>query len=234
MDEGRQSLRPSISGPFCGQIWLSIRPIHNLFFAHNPFVRIRRLQNCDFIHKKALRDWISYRLWIEGYKMPALSRSMEEHLMRERWAITSSKNWSDTKETTPVGITVWDVGNTPVPFVKDFLSQLPESAKGSTGRTKVDKWLRCPTHSKESSLGKTSLSLQPSRVFLVHLLQTPSCPLLCELPICHLLCFHCCMLSFMWFQWHPLLFLVKPLTSISDYTRCISCLLSYGKLKGIM
>ncbi|KAL3804015.1 hypothetical protein HJC23_006406 [Cyclotella cryptica] len=64
--------------------------------------------------------------------------------------ITICQKGSDAEETIPVGITVWAAGNAPVPFVKELLSQLPESAKGSGGRIKVDKWLRCPTRSRES------------------------------------------------------------------------------------
>jgi NADH dehydrogenase FAD-containing subunit len=53
-------------------------------------------------------------------------------------------------ETIPSGVTVWAAGNEPVPLLKDLLSQLPESAVGTAGRIKVDKWLRCPTHTPES------------------------------------------------------------------------------------
>lgn len=52
---------------------------------------------------------------------------------------------SDVEETIPVGLTVWAAGNAPVSFVKELLSQLPESAAGSAGRVNVDRWLRCPT-----------------------------------------------------------------------------------------
>jgi NADH dehydrogenase FAD-containing subunit len=64
--------------------------------------------------------------------------------------ITILEKGSDVEETIPVGLTVWGAGNAPVPFVKELLSQLPDSARGSAGRIKVDQWLRCPTHSKES------------------------------------------------------------------------------------
>ncbi|KAL7532903.1 hypothetical protein ACHAXR_010309 [Thalassiosira sp. AJA248-18] len=57
---------------------------------------------------------------------------------------------SDVVETIPLGITVWAAGNAPVPFVKDMLSQLPESAAGSGGRIMVDQWCRCPTPSLDS------------------------------------------------------------------------------------
>jgi len=56
---------------------------------------------------------------------------------------------SDVEETIPLGITVWAAGNAPVPFVKELLSQLPESAAGSGGRVNVDRWLRCPTPSAD-------------------------------------------------------------------------------------
>jgi len=57
---------------------------------------------------------------------------------------------SDTEETIPVGLTVWAAGNAPVPFVKELLSKLPESAAGSAGRINVDRWLRCPTLTSDS------------------------------------------------------------------------------------
>ncbi|EED86583.1 hypothetical protein THAPSDRAFT_38312, partial [Thalassiosira pseudonana CCMP1335] len=57
---------------------------------------------------------------------------------------------SDDVEFIPVGLTVWAAGNAPVPFVKELLSQLPESAAGSAGRIHVDRWLRCPTRSQDT------------------------------------------------------------------------------------
>ena len=57
---------------------------------------------------------------------------------------------NDVVETIPLGITVWAAGNAPVPFVKELLSQLPESAQGSAGRINVDQWLRCTTYSANS------------------------------------------------------------------------------------
>jgi NADH dehydrogenase FAD-containing subunit len=57
---------------------------------------------------------------------------------------------SDQVETIPVGLTCWAAGNAPVPFVKELLSQLPESAAGPAGRVNVDNWLRCPTPTPES------------------------------------------------------------------------------------
>jgi len=57
---------------------------------------------------------------------------------------------STTEETIPVGLTVWAAGNAPVPFVKELLSQLPQSAVGPAGRINVDPWLRAPTHTEES------------------------------------------------------------------------------------
>jgi len=57
---------------------------------------------------------------------------------------------SDIVETIPLSITVWAAGNAPVPFVRELLSQLPESATGSGGRINVDRWLRCPTPSEDS------------------------------------------------------------------------------------
>ena len=54
------------------------------------------------------------------------------------------------EEEIPVGLTVWAAGNEPVPFVKELLSQLPESAAASAGRVHVDPWLRVPTHTPES------------------------------------------------------------------------------------
>jgi len=64
--------------------------------------------------------------------------------------ITILEKGSDVEETIPIGVTVWGAGNAPVQFVKELLAQLPESAAGSAGRIKVDKWLRCPTYSNES------------------------------------------------------------------------------------
>ena len=92
--------------------------------------------------------------------------------------ITILEKGSDVEETIPIGVTVWGkprvnciglfvlfcsnfpcaicnvfclgAGNAPVQFVKELLTQLPESAAGSAGRIKVDKWLRCPTYSNES------------------------------------------------------------------------------------
>jgi len=52
--------------------------------------------------------------------------------------------------TIPCSLTVWAAGNAPVPFVKNLLSQLPESAQGSAGRINVDKWLRCPTPTEDT------------------------------------------------------------------------------------
>lgn len=52
--------------------------------------------------------------------------------------------------TIPLGLTVWAAGNAPVPFVRELLSQLPESAAGPGGRINVDPWLRCPTPSSNS------------------------------------------------------------------------------------
>ena len=60
------------------------------------------------------------------------------------------KKGSGIEETIPLGFTVWAAGNAPVPFVKELLSQLPESAVGSGGRINVDKWMRCPTHSSDT------------------------------------------------------------------------------------
>eukprot|EP00980_Cylindrotheca_fusiformis_P008547 scaffold1813_cov109-Cylindrotheca_fusiformis.AAC.5 len=57
---------------------------------------------------------------------------------------------SDFEDIIPVGLTVWAAGNAPVPFVKELLSQLPESAAGSGGRINVDDWLRCPTPTEDS------------------------------------------------------------------------------------
>ena len=57
---------------------------------------------------------------------------------------------SDVVETIPLAVTVWAAGNAPVPFVKELLSQLPESAAGSGGRINVDPWLRCPTPLSDS------------------------------------------------------------------------------------
>ena len=39
---------------------------------------------------------------------------------------------------------MWCAGTSPVPFVKDLLDQLPESAQNYDGRIKVDKWMRPP------------------------------------------------------------------------------------------
>lgn len=64
--------------------------------------------------------------------------------------VTVCQKGSNAEETIPVGITVWAAGNAPVPFVKELLSKLPKSAAGSAGRINVDKWLRCPTYSKET------------------------------------------------------------------------------------
>jgi len=55
----------------------------------------------------------------------------------------------DDIETIPVGLSVWAAGNAPVPFVETLLSQLPEIARGSAGRIRVDPWLRCPTNKPE-------------------------------------------------------------------------------------
>jgi NADH dehydrogenase FAD-containing subunit len=60
------------------------------------------------------------------------------------------KKGSDIIETIPLGCTIWAAGNAPVPFVRELLSQLPESAVGSGGRINVDQWMRCPTHSLDS------------------------------------------------------------------------------------
>lgn len=57
---------------------------------------------------------------------------------------------SDIEETIPLGITVWAAGNAPVPFVKELLSQLPESSRGGGGRIKVDQWMRVDTGNADS------------------------------------------------------------------------------------
>lgn len=53
-------------------------------------------------------------------------------------------------ETFETGFSVWAAGITPAPFVETLLSKLPEEARGPRGRVKVDKWLRCPTPTKET------------------------------------------------------------------------------------
>jgi NADH dehydrogenase FAD-containing subunit len=53
-------------------------------------------------------------------------------------------------ETVDFGLSVWAAGVGPVPFVETLLSKLPEHARGRNNRIKVDKWLRCPTPTKES------------------------------------------------------------------------------------
>ena len=53
-------------------------------------------------------------------------------------------------ETIETGFNVWAAGITPAPFVETLLSKLPDEAKGPRGRINVDRWLRCPTPSKES------------------------------------------------------------------------------------
>lgn len=53
-------------------------------------------------------------------------------------------------ETFETGFSVWAAGITPAPFVETLLSKLPEEAKGPRGRVNVDKWLRCPTPTKDS------------------------------------------------------------------------------------
>jgi len=60
------------------------------------------------------------------------------------------KKGSDIVETIPVGLTVWAAGNAPVPFVAELLSELPDSARGSAGRIRVDRWLRCSTPTLET------------------------------------------------------------------------------------
>lgn len=61
-----------------------------------------------------------------------------------------SKKGSDLVETIPVGLTVWAAGVGPVPFVSELLSELPDSARGSAGRIRVDRWLRCTTPTLET------------------------------------------------------------------------------------
>jgi len=61
------------------------------------------------------------------------------------------KGTDTVEETVPCGLSVWGAGNEPAPFVKELLSKLPEEAAGVGGRVKVDRWLRVPTHSRESS-----------------------------------------------------------------------------------
>lgn len=53
-------------------------------------------------------------------------------------------------ETIDTGFNVWAAGITPVPFVETLLSKLPDEAKGPRGRISVDKWLRCPTPSRDT------------------------------------------------------------------------------------
>jgi len=54
------------------------------------------------------------------------------------------------EEMIPLAITVWAAGNTPVPFISELLKKLPSEAAGSGGRVNVDKWLRCPTPTRDS------------------------------------------------------------------------------------
>jgi len=64
--------------------------------------------------------------------------------------IVVGEKGSDEVQTVPLAITIWAAGNAPVPFVRELLSQLPESAAGSGGRINVDRWCRPPTRSADS------------------------------------------------------------------------------------
>lgn len=48
------------------------------------------------------------------------------------------------EEKLPVGLTVWCAGTAPVPLVNRLLRQLPDGARCSMGRVKVDRYLRPP------------------------------------------------------------------------------------------
>jgi NADH:ubiquinone reductase (H+-translocating) len=93
-----------------------------------------------------LRDRALVALKAQGIKV-ILNTRLEE--VGQDFLIIKEKG-SDQSETIPVGLTVWAAGNVPVPFVKDLLSQLPESAAGPAGRINIDQWLRCPTPTTET------------------------------------------------------------------------------------
>jgi NADH dehydrogenase FAD-containing subunit len=95
---------------------------------------------------KELRERALEALESQGVKVYLNTRLKEVGLDY----ITIGQKGSYAEETIPLGITVWAAGNAPVPFVKELLSQLPESAAGSGGRICVDRWLRCPTKSQNS------------------------------------------------------------------------------------
>lgn len=93
-----------------------------------------------------LRERALTALQAQGIKV-ILNTRLEE--VGKEFIIIKEKGCDET-ETIPVGLTVWAAGNAPVPFVKDLLSQLPDSATGSAGRINVDRWLRCPTPTPET------------------------------------------------------------------------------------
>ena len=94
---------------------------------------------------------------LRPYAMEALQkRGIEVRLNTYTTEVTDysiklkAKGENAVEEEIPNGLTVWAAGNEPVPFVKELLSQLPESAAGPGGRIRVDPWLRAPTHSPET------------------------------------------------------------------------------------
>lgn len=76
-----------------------------------------------------------------------LNTRLEE--VSESYVVLKEIDVPSEPEVLSCGLSVWAAGNEPVPFVRELLAQLPESAAGSAGRINVDRWLRCPTHTEE-------------------------------------------------------------------------------------
>jgi NADH dehydrogenase FAD-containing subunit len=98
---------------------------------------------------KGLRDLALESLKAQGVQIRLNTRLQEVGRDFVRLKEKGSSD-DDEEETIPVGLTCWAAGNSPVPFVSELLSHLPESAVGPAGRINVDNWLRCPTPTPDS------------------------------------------------------------------------------------
>jgi len=96
--------------------------------------------------EEGLREHALYSLTNEGVDV-RLNTFVKE--VGDGYIKLQHRNGGDI-ETIDIGFSVWAAGITPSAFVETLLSKLPEEAKGDRGRVKVDKWLRCPTPTKDS------------------------------------------------------------------------------------
>jgi NADH dehydrogenase FAD-containing subunit len=96
--------------------------------------------------EQGLRDHALQSLREQGVDVRLNTRVNE---VGDGWIKLAEKG-GGAEEWLEVGLTVWAAGVAPVPFIDTLLSRLPEEARGSSGRVKVDQWLRCPTSTPEN------------------------------------------------------------------------------------